>query len=81
MLQHRPMQATDVAECVEIVAANPILRPRYGDALAGLAKTWLLLLGRYAFTAEVFEEVLEAAPRGWSAPGLAPFCPTRLCAR
>jgi len=73
MLQHRPMQATDVAECVEIVAANPILRPRYGNALAGLEKTWLLLLGRYAFTAEVFEEALEGGATRMVGAGVSAF--------
>lgn len=57
-LQYRPMQAKDVDRCVEIVAGNPFLAPRYGDAIADLGKTWLSLLGRLAFTAVIFEESL-----------------------
>jgi hypothetical protein len=51
------MQPKDVARCVEIVIANPILCPRYGaDAISELEETWLDLLPREAFTAVVFEE-------------------------
>jgi hypothetical protein len=59
MLQYRPMQAQDVAQCVAIVAKNPYLGPRYGDAIADLEKTWLSLLGRLAFTAVIFEEPVD----------------------
>jgi len=59
-LQYRAMQAKDVAPCVQIVAGNAFLAPRYADAIADLEKTWLLLLGRLAFTAVVFEEPLNA---------------------
>lgn len=61
MLQYRPMQAQDVARCLEIVANNPFLGPRYGDALVGLEETWLSLLGRLAFTAVVFEELIDGS--------------------
>jgi hypothetical protein len=53
------MQAKDVARCVEIVAENAFLAPRYGDAMADLEKTWLSLLGRVAFTAVIFEESVD----------------------
>jgi hypothetical protein len=53
------MQAKDVARCVEIVAENAFLAPRYGDAIADLEKTWLSLLGRVAFTAVIFEESVD----------------------
>jgi hypothetical protein len=59
MLRYRPMQAKDVARCVEIVAENAFLAPRYGDAMADLEKTWLSLLGRVAFTAVIFEESVD----------------------
>lgn len=59
MLQYRPMQAEDVDPCVRIVAENPYLAPRYGGAIADLGPTWLSLLGRLAFTAVVFEELVE----------------------
>lgn len=59
MLGSRAMQAKDVAGCVQIVAKNSFLAPRYGSAIADLEKTWLLLLGRLGFTAVVFEETLD----------------------
>jgi DNA-binding CsgD family transcriptional regulator len=37
----RPMRANDVRECVEIVAADPIVGPRYGSAIADLGPAWL----------------------------------------
>lgn len=56
-LHYRQMQRKDVAKCVEIVATNPILGPRYGtDAISELQATWLDLLPREAFTAVVFED-------------------------
>lgn len=42
---------------MEIVAANPILAPRYGSAISDLRQTWLRLLGSEAFTAVVFEQL------------------------
>lgn len=55
-LRYRPMQPNDVAMCVEIVASNPILGPRYGTTISDLEMTWMSLLGSDAFTAVVFEE-------------------------
>jgi hypothetical protein len=56
MLHYRQMRPNDVGRCVEIVAANPILSARYGNAISQLGKTWLRLLGSDGFTAVVFEE-------------------------
>ena len=56
-LRYREMQSTDVSRCVEIVAENPILKPRYGPAISELEECWLRLLGTLAFTAVVFEEM------------------------
>lgn len=55
-LRYRQMEGKDVRGCVEIVAANPILKARYGPAISELESTWLRLLGSAAFTAVVFEE-------------------------
>ena len=55
--RYRQMRPNDVGKCVEIVAANPILAPRYGTAISDLRKTWLCLLGSESFTAVVFEEL------------------------
>lgn len=73
MLQYRPMQAQDVARCVEIVARNSFLGPRYGSAIADLEKTWLLLLGRFAFTAVVFEESTDGGGRRLVGAGISVF--------
>ncbi len=73
MLQYRPMQAQDVARCVEIVAKNPFLGPRYGDAIADLEKTWLFLLGRLAFTAVIFEEPADRDRRRFVGAGISAF--------
>src|SRR5690242_18688696 len=56
-LRYRTMRAEDVPRCVEIIAQNPLVAPRYGDALADLERVWRSLLGRLAFTAVVFEEL------------------------
>ena len=59
----RPMRPKDVRECVEIVAAHPILGPRYGPVIAELKAVWLGLLGREAFRPFVFEEVQDSSIR------------------
>lgn len=56
-LRSRPMRPKDVAECVGIVAANPVRGPRYGNAIAGLCPAWLRLLQCEAHRAMVIEEV------------------------
>ena len=73
MLQYRLMQATDVARCVEIVATDPFLAPRYGNAIADLETAWLLLLGRLAFTAIVFEEPVDGDRLRFVGAGISAF--------
>jgi hypothetical protein len=51
------MRPTDVAECARIVAAHPVIGPRYGGAIADLRKAWLRLLDCEAKRAGVVEEV------------------------
>jgi hypothetical protein len=55
-LRYRQMQPKDVARCVQIIASNPVLSPRYGTTISELEPTWLRLLRNEAFTAVVFEE-------------------------
>jgi DNA-binding CsgD family transcriptional regulator len=63
-IRHRPMRPKDVRECVEIVAAHPIVGPRYGSAIADLGPAWLRLLSCDGFgSATVFEEVGQAGSR------------------
>lgn len=73
MLQRRPMQAKDVVQCVQIVATNPFLGPRYGDAIADLEKAWLSLMGRLAFTAIIFEEPVDGNGRRLVGAGISAF--------
>jgi hypothetical protein len=51
------MEPEDVAECAKIVAAHPVIGPRYGSAIKDLGRAWLRLLGSEAMTTAVFEEV------------------------
>jgi hypothetical protein len=56
-LRYRLMQKRDIAECVEIIAAHPVIGPRYrGRVKTDLYETWLRLLGSEAMKAVVFEE-------------------------
>ncbi len=58
------MRPYDVRECVEIVAAHPIVGPRYGSAIADLSPAVLRLLSCNGFaSAAVFEEAGEAGSR------------------
>ncbi len=56
-IRHRQMRPKDVRECADIVAAHPILGPRYGIGITDLQPAWLRVLGREAFMPVVFEEV------------------------
>lgn len=55
-ITYRPMRPKDVHECVDIVAAHPVMRQRYGDVLCNLKAVWLALIGREAFRTAVFED-------------------------
>src|SRR5215470_7175606 len=52
---YRPMRANDVAACVALVAAHPLLRVRYGGAIERLPGVWSRLLAQEAFRAAVFQ--------------------------
>lgn len=63
-IRHRPMRPNDVRECVAIVAADPVVGPRYSKSIADLAPAWLHLLRSNGFCGtSVFEEVDEGAVR------------------
>jgi hypothetical protein len=49
------MRADDIAACVDLVKADPILAPRYGVAIKLLPAVWSRLLGQESFRAFVFE--------------------------
>jgi hypothetical protein len=56
-IRWRPMQPRDVPECAEIVAAHPVIGPRYGAALPKLRPAWSSILGSEAVIMVVFEEI------------------------
>jgi hypothetical protein len=53
-LRWRPMQPRDVRECVAMIAAHPVIGPRYGSTINDLPAAWLRLLRCEAKTAAVF---------------------------
>ena len=62
-ITYRPMRPKDVRECTEIVAAHPVVAPRYGAAISSLGRVWVGLLGQEAFRPCVFEEVRNSCAR------------------
>ena len=56
-LRWRPMQPTDVDECVAIVAAHPVIGPRYGADIEKLGRAWRQLLGSASTTRAVVERL------------------------
>lgn len=59
----RPMQPGDVWECVEILARDPVVAPRYGALIDQVRPAVLRLLGRGAVRAVVLEDLGGARPR------------------
>jgi DNA-binding CsgD family transcriptional regulator len=61
-ITHRPMRPQDVPGCVEMIAAHPIVGPRYGSALSHLRPAWLRLLSSDGFcSTAIIEEAVEGA--------------------
>ncbi|HKZ10432.1 MAG TPA: hypothetical protein VJL61_06975 [Rhodanobacteraceae bacterium] len=56
-LRWRPMQPADVDACVDIVAAHPVIGPRYGADIENLGRAWRQLLGSAAVNNAVFERL------------------------
>jgi hypothetical protein len=50
------MEPKDAAKCSEIIAAHPVIGPRYGPGIKDLSRVWHRLLGSEAMTTAVFEE-------------------------
>jgi hypothetical protein len=60
-VSYRQMRPNDVRDCVDIIAAHPVVGPRYGNAIEGLGPAWLKLLSSDGFCISlVFEEANEA---------------------
>lgn len=56
LLRWRPMQSTDVRQCVDIIAADPVIGPRYGAVIEDLGYIWHHLLGSAAMSTAVCEQ-------------------------
>lgn len=52
---YRPMRANDMADCVALIAAQPVLRARYGGAIERLPDVWSHLLIHEAFRTAVLQ--------------------------
>jgi len=64
-MRSRPMQATDVDTCVDLLERIPEIARRYGPAMASLRLAWRHLIGREAMRTAVFEEDEGARARIW----------------
>jgi hypothetical protein len=62
-VRYRPMQPKDVAKCVEHIAVNPVLAPRYGASIEYLPPALRGALGKGATVAVVFEEFQDRATK------------------
>lgn len=56
-LRYRPMQPTDVSDCVGVLTRIPAISRRYGSAIADLHAAWRALVGCEAMGTAVFEDV------------------------
>lgn len=56
-LRWRRMQPADVDACVQIVAAHPVIGPRYGADIDKLGVAWRRVLGSAAINSAVFERL------------------------
>lgn len=71
-LRNRPMVPGDVRECAGIVAAHPVIGPRYGRRIKDLGSAWLRLLDSEAKTCAVLEQA-EGSRRKICAVGVSVF--------
>src|ERR1700730_12905396 len=62
-IRYRPLQPKDVRKCVELVAAHPILGPRYGRVIEQLPRAILHRLGGDCIAAIAFEEFQKNSTR------------------
>lgn len=61
----RRMRATDIAQCVSLVAGNPVLAARYGPLLGGVGHTWTRLFDCEQPPPVLFEEVARDGSVLW----------------
>ncbi len=62
-LRYRQMGPEDIPRCVSLIAAHPVIGPRYGKSIADLSAAWLRLLDYEAKSTVVFEEVQDSRVR------------------
>ena len=62
-LRYRQMGPADVRKCVSLIAAHPVIGPRYGKAIGDLSQAWLRLLDYEAKSTVVFEELQDSRVR------------------
>jgi hypothetical protein len=62
-VRYRLMKPKDVPQCVERLAAHPVLGPRYGNLLEHFPSTIRSVLGLDSFRAAVFEEFQGSTTR------------------
>ena len=58
-VRSRAMRPGDVREAAKIIAADPVVGPRYGTAITDLGPVWLQVLGSEAIRAVVIEDSTE----------------------
>lgn len=53
-LRHRRMEPGDIQECVDLIANDPVIGPRYGKLIDQLPAIWLECLGSESSLSQVF---------------------------
>jgi hypothetical protein len=64
-LRYRPIQLTDVGNCVQVLTKIPAISRRYGSAIADVRAAWQRLIGCEAMGTAVLEEVDGAQVTTW----------------
>jgi hypothetical protein len=73
-LSYRAMQIGDIQTCVDLIAAHPVQRWRYGPAIGHLRLVWSRLLGQESFRTAVFEiSDSDSGPKKAVAVGVSAF--------
>jgi hypothetical protein len=64
-IQYRRVEPADIPKCVNLVAGDPVVGPRYGAAIANLGPAMLRLIESPSATQVLFEEVDAARTKVW----------------
>lgn len=71
MIRYSSLQLEDISTCVKIIAADPVLGPRYGSTLSHLESAWRPLLNSDGFFSMVSK---ESTPGGSKTLGVHVTC-------